>query len=402
MRDAFFSFVVNATWQRALTAGLGLLFSRLLRSPRQRFELLAFALVASVIAPALTLVPRGGVGAAPAMELPAVETRAADVVAWLYAAGLVWAGVRLLMAALHARRLAAASIQFRGCMRLSPLVDGPVTIGRTVLLPPFLTGDRRLLAAAAAHEHAHVRRRDSLLHAGLEVVALPLYFHPVVRMLRRAIGEAREMACDEQAAARRGRRRYAEALVRLAARQRTAFAIGMAATPIERRVRALLASRSEAPRRWRAVPALLLFAAAAACSRVDVAPAVRQAPLGGRWSLIAEASDLRAVRPAGYERFTQTIDQKTDRVSVCQQRTAGGRTQEVAWTVITDGVTRPITGVPGARGWARWRDGKLELQRTGPGAHRETAAAFLRDGRLVCEGKTDRAAYHTEFRRVTP
>src|SRR6185436_13805820 len=127
--------------------------------------------------------------------------RAADVVAWLYTAGLVWAGARLLMAALHARRLAAASIPFRGRMRLSPLVDGPVTIGRTVLLPPFLTGDRRLLAAAAAHEHAHVRRHDSLLHAGLEVVALPLYFHPMVRMLRRAIGEAREMACDEQAAA---------------------------------------------------------------------------------------------------------------------------------------------------------------------------------------------------------
>src|SRR5205823_1632790 len=158
MRDVLFSFVVNATWQAALTAGLGMLFARFLRSPRQRFELLALTLVASFAAPALTLTPRG---------------------------------------------------------------------------------------VAAAHEHAHVRRNDSLLHVAIEILALPLYFHPMVYRLRRSIGEAREMACDEQAAARRGRRKYAEALVRLAsltAGRGSAFAIGMAATSVERRVRALLAS----------------------------------------------------------------------------------------------------------------------------------------------------------------
>lgn len=402
MRDALFSFVVNAAWQAALTGGLGMLVARLLRSPRQRFELLALALVVSVVAPALTLIPRGASGGA--TELPAVQTHVADAVAWLYALGFAIAAVRLLVAALHARRLAVGSIPFRGRIRLSPMVDGPVTIGRTVLVPPFVIGDRRLLAAAAAHEHAHVRRNDSLLQIGLEVLALPLYFHPMVYRVRRAISDAREMACDEEAAARRGRREYAEALVQLAslaAQRRTALAIGMAEASVERRVRALLTSNA-APGARRAAPLVVLFAAAAACSRVDVAPAVQQAPLGGRWTLIAEASDLRAVRAAGYERFTQTIDQKPDRVSVHQQRTAGGRMQEVTWSVITDGVTRPVDGMPGKRGSALWRNGKLELQLAGPGAHRENAAAFLRGGRLVCEGKTERAAYHAEFRRVTP
>src|SRR5216110_1438354 len=113
MRDVLFSFVVNATWQAALTAGLGMLFARFLRSPRQRFELLALTLVASFAAPALTLTPRG-VAAAPvtAMEMPPVQTRAADAVAWLYAIGLACAALRLLIGAVNARRLAAASIPF--------------------------------------------------------------------------------------------------------------------------------------------------------------------------------------------------------------------------------------------------------------------------------------------------
>src|SRR5216110_2852935 len=92
MRDVLFSFVVNATWQAALTAGLGMLFARFLRSPRQRFELLALALLASFAAPALTLIPRdAAAGPAVAMEMPAVQTRAADAVAWLYAGGLAFA-----------------------------------------------------------------------------------------------------------------------------------------------------------------------------------------------------------------------------------------------------------------------------------------------------------------------
>ena len=72
----------------------------------------------------------------------------------------------------------------------------------------------------------------------------------------------------------------------------------------------------------------------------------------------------------------------------------------MTWTVITDGVTRPVASPRGARGTAVWRDGKLQLQMSGPGKQWEKATAFIRDGRLICEGQTPTTRYHTEFRRV--
>jgi hypothetical protein len=409
MRDALFAFVVNAAWQSASIAGFGLLLARLTGGARQRFELLALTLVAAVGAPALTLLPRASRGAAepiPAIDLAPLQTRGGGVIAILYFAGLAFVVLRFVAAAMYARRLASKSIPFRGRMRLSHAIDGPVTIGRTVLLPSSIAADRALLAAALAHEHAHVRRNDYLLHVALELLALPLYFHPMLLVLRRAIAEAREMACDEEAAGRRGRKEYAAALVKLAevAADRRRMILGMAGTSIERRVRALLRASSGYTTRRTAQIALLVLplVAAAACTRFNAAPAVEQATLCGHWSLIAEASDFRSVRRSGYDSFTQTIEQGPSRVTVRQQRIARGRTNLVAWTVITDGVARPISGIRGIRGTATWNEGKLRLQFVGPGAHRETVTAFIRDSRLVCEGKSDRGSYHTEFRRVDP
>jgi hypothetical protein len=203
------------------------------------------------------------------------------------------------------------------------------------------------------------------------------------------------MACDEDAAARRGRKQYAEALVRLACGavgfSPPALRISMAETSIERRVNALLTGGLRGRRSTRTVLILPLIVAAA-CTRFNAAPA----SLCGRWALVAEASNVK------YDAFTTTIEQGPTRVAVRQQRTARGRTIVVAWKVITDGVVRPIDGVPNKRGSATWKDGKLHLQLAGPGAHRETATAFIRDGRLVCDTETERARYHTEFRRIDP
>jgi hypothetical protein len=396
MSELVVGFAINAAWQAAVIAAVGLLLARLLH-PRHAFQLLALALVASTIAPLLTLfAPRAVIAAAGAM-LPPVPARGAQLTALAYAIGFAFCAMRLLCAAWRARRIVAASVPVSSRKRLSYLIRTPVTIGRTIILPPFVVDDERLFAAAVAHEDAHVRRHDYLVHLALELFALPLYFHPLSHLLRRAIADARELACDEDAAARCGRREYAAALVQIASRTRGAVGMNMAAASIERRVAALV--NPDTPRhRGRLAPIAMLFVAAAACTRFDATPPVQT--LQGRWELIRGASDFRAMVPSAYEGYTQTISQGPRHLSVRQRRTVNGRTQTTTWTVVTDGVLRPIDGVPRAQGVAVWRDGKLELKLAGPGAHRENATAFVRGGRLVCDGATERGTYHAEFRRT--
>ena len=402
MSDALFAFVVNAVWQAALIAGLGMLLARSVAAARQRFELLALTLIACVAAPALTFAPRSAPTSATAIV---VAPRTTSLLTVIYVVGLAIVAIRFAIAFLRARRIVATSTPFRGRIRLSTRIDGPVTIGRTVLLPSRIAGDRRLVAAAVSHEHAHVRRNDYLVHVALELIALPLYFHPALVLLRRAIADAREMACDEEAAARRGRRKYAEALVQLAAvAARPAMEVGMSSTSIERRVGLLLgATTGEGacpPTGKRRAMLILPLLAAVACTRFNAAPAA--ASMGGQWVLIKEASQFEGMRPPRYDAFRQTIQQEPSRITVRQERTAGGRTRVVSWNVITDGVTRPVGGVPNARGKGTWRDGKLQLEMTGPGSHHETTTVFVHNGHLVCDGRSERARYHVEFRRVKP
>jgi len=380
MSDAVFAFLVNATWQSVLIAGLAVPIAR------RRFTLLASALIACIAAPMLTLAPRGGIASAGVI---AVEPRDTKLIVLLYLAGTSVMAIRMAVALIKARHLLNTSSPFRSRIRISNLIASPVTIGRTVLLPSQL--DRKLIGAAIAHEHAHVRRGDYFVHVALELIALPLWFHPMLILLRRAIAEAREMASDEDAAARRGRRAYAEALVQLAtAAVRPALAVGVASTSIERRVASLLHPKSRTPRLLLIVP----FLAAIACTRFNAAPAM----LRGNWVMDLAKSDVGGKQP--YESFTQTIEQDRARLAVRQKRVTGGRSSTITWTVITDGVTRPLGGVRGANGNATWRDGKLQLQVSGPGKHWEQATAFIQDGRLVVNGRSNTTRYHTEFRRV--
>jgi beta-lactamase regulating signal transducer with metallopeptidase domain len=118
------------------------------------------------------------------------------------------AAVRLLVAGGRTRRLLARSRPFAEGVRISDDVASPVTIGKTILLPRSLAGSE-LLPAAMAHERAHVRRHDFAWNALLQIAALPLWFHPIAALLRRAIAELRELACDEEAARQSSPRAYA-------------------------------------------------------------------------------------------------------------------------------------------------------------------------------------------------
>jgi TonB family protein len=73
------------------------------------------------------------------------------------------------------------------------------------------------VAAALAHECAHLARRDFAKNLIYECIAAAVAYHPACWLLRRRIGETRELVCDEMAAAARGDRpEYAASLLRLA------------------------------------------------------------------------------------------------------------------------------------------------------------------------------------------
>jgi beta-lactamase regulating signal transducer with metallopeptidase domain len=104
----------------------------------------------------------------------------------------------------------------------SATVDVPVTVGvfRPVIVLPrnLLPGLReRDLSAVIAHEYAHIRRRDFLVHILCELLTVPVFWHPGIRYLISKISQTRELACDEYAAVRLGKRHlYAQTLLRLA------------------------------------------------------------------------------------------------------------------------------------------------------------------------------------------
>ena len=105
----------------------------------------------------------------------------------------------------------------------STAIDDPVTVGLfhpAIILPskvlPAL--DEPDLTAILAHEYSHIRRKDFLVHLVCQLTALPVAWHPGIQYLMSKISQTRELACDDYAAVRVGKRIvYARSLLRLAA-----------------------------------------------------------------------------------------------------------------------------------------------------------------------------------------
>ena len=119
--------------------------------------------------------------------------------------------------------------------------------------------------AVIAHEMAHVVRSDFVKNLLLEVVSLPLSFHPLTRWVKRKIGESREVICDEMAAdVTSTKDTYAQALLSVAKTmadraQTSGLVLGMTGTQLERRIMKLLqAPLSVSPRRRMLTQALCL------------------------------------------------------------------------------------------------------------------------------------------------
>ena len=88
-----------------------------------------------------------------------------------------------------------------------------------ILLPSRVLPDlgEQDLSAVLAHEYGHIRRRDFPVHFLCELISLPVAWHPGIHYLMSKISQTRELACDDYAAVRLGKRRlYARTLLRLA------------------------------------------------------------------------------------------------------------------------------------------------------------------------------------------
>jgi TonB family protein len=107
-------------------------------------------------------------------------------------------------------------------LRVSDRISGPVTLGfhpSSLLVPPdfIATATREEIAAALCHELAHIARRDFVVNLLLEIMSLPIAFHPACWLLKKHIDESRELACDAMAAAvSDGSEIYARSLLSLA------------------------------------------------------------------------------------------------------------------------------------------------------------------------------------------
>lgn len=110
----------------------------------------------------------------------------------------------------------------RTALLASTAIDDPVTVGLfhpAIILPskviPAL--DETDLTAILAHEYGHIHRKDFLVHFLCQLTALPVAWHPGIQYLLSKISQTRELACDDYAAIRLGKRIvYARALLRLA------------------------------------------------------------------------------------------------------------------------------------------------------------------------------------------
>ncbi len=104
----------------------------------------------------------------------------------------------------------------------STAIDDPVTVGLfrpAIILPSKVIPDldEPDLTAILAHEYGHIRRKDFLVHLLCQLTSLPVAWHPGIQYLMAKISQTRELACDDYAAVRLGKRMlYARTLLRLA------------------------------------------------------------------------------------------------------------------------------------------------------------------------------------------
>ncbi len=246
------TFLLNSAWQIPLAAAVAALVCRLMRNgpASHRHAVWVAALLAAILLPLASV--RTGEPGAPLQlavpDAPQTTTAAAFAARPAYSAPthsafardgrtvsfarttasvllaayllfvlfrlvrLAWAGMRtiqirqralgcvppLLLEEVWDRCLKAfdlSDVQLLASVNLS----GPVTAGRTIIIPQSLLNETSedVLTTAIGHEMAHISRHDFACNLLYQLLCLPASFHPAAWLIHRNIERTREMACDE-------------------------------------------------------------------------------------------------------------------------------------------------------------------------------------------------------------
>ena len=248
-------------------------------------------------------------------------------------AGLVLFSGRLLLGAAGVRRLrrrraaisgdiwnrAAGVAERMGLREVPGLFASPVAreslvtgfLRPMVLLPTawLVEMPPAMLEAVIAHELAHIRRFDLWVNLFQRFLETLLFYHPAVWWLSRRVRQAREMCCDELAAAATGERVVYASALELAARKRLVparsfleVALGVTRMTLLERVRNVLglAAQSERDRWWPAAmlaltvpPLIWLLSTTAVTSAQEKKPA-------GEAKAVAEGKPAASPAPPKY------------------------------------------------------------------------------------------------------
>jgi beta-lactamase regulating signal transducer with metallopeptidase domain len=194
----------------------------------------------------------GGPGAVAAPAGPSLSTAAMLYLVWgSFAAGYILYSVIKTFRLLS---LLEDSEQVRGCrpsefalsrgvaVRRSARISIPLTVGilpRRIYVPAsWDQWSEESRMAAVKHEMAHIERWDGFFQALQIVVQAIYFFHPLVLLLGRRLGELREMACDDASISPDGRSHieYSRCLVEIAEKMEFGpFACESASTLIRRK-----------------------------------------------------------------------------------------------------------------------------------------------------------------------
>lgn len=273
--------LLDAALKSTAVLGAGLLLSRGLRHASHRHALHAVTLAALP----LSLVAAGLRGPEVAWDVPALP------VVWLLGAAAVL--LPLATGLWRLRRLPfTPSDPVNGVpVGTSPDIDGPLTWGgwRPRVLLPEADWAPAQREAALAHELAHVRRHDWLVHVLAWVVCAVFWFHPLVWATWRRLAIDAELAADDDALAHGvPPSQLAAVLLAVATRRAPRASLGAASSTTARRIRAVLDARPRRTHRW---PAVALSGAALVVSL----------PLLAAWHPWTAAPEALTCKPDPYQ-----------------------------------------------------------------------------------------------------
>ncbi|MEQ1570763.1 MAG: M56 family metallopeptidase [Myxococcota bacterium] len=258
--DVAVGLALDVGWKVSVPLAIGLAASALPGTAAARHQRLALSLAAAPVVAAVVVAARGA-DAAWAVGAPTWPL-------WLWAAGAAVGLVELGWSLWALRALPTTRASGADALEVCSAVTGPMTAGwwrpRIFVPPDFDAWPAADRAAALAHERAHVRRGDWLVHVAARLLGAVLWFHPLAALARRRLALLAECAADDEVLAQgHDPVTYAELLLRLGRPGRVA-ALALGRSVVGVRVRRLLRGAGGPTASGRGAAALVVGCLAAA------------------------------------------------------------------------------------------------------------------------------------------